>query len=462
MRKLVIILALLLAWPAQADRLYANSHPAERARGCTFADRFESQALVEKNGGAVTGTPTFNPKTGVTLDGAADYITYNLAGSEFDSDPISIVIEFTPDFNWDENAFRYLFDSTGGARYRVLKHNNAGGNNLSVFFNNTAIADIIPADYSAYWLVNQRNLLCISGTTGDIDAWLNGNAILVNDATAWTVGTPASLYIGANNVGANFFDGTIHSLKVIKAKLTAQEAQDYYDGTTFTYMQDATAIYMMRMQDHDPTNNRTLDGTGNGYHLTLGDGAGSDEPTKLGKHGYTTAVNTNYMIRASDGVFNPSGSFSIQCEIIPENVEIAFPVFGGIIAKVNIVTFQQEAYALYWSDDSIFFAVSDDGRGDLGHATTVGVSINNGQSYYITATYEYVGSGTSKMRLYVNDQDAGTNSARGPVWPSTEPIRAFLGAIGSIYSLSFHDGAILTKLQHLDFMIRAKARRNSL
>ena len=81
------------------SQLLLNTTPCERKRGCTFADRFESQDLVEKNGGAVTGAPTFNVKTGVTLDGAADFLTYNLAGTEFNSDPISIVIEFTPSFN---------------------------------------------------------------------------------------------------------------------------------------------------------------------------------------------------------------------------------------------------------------------------------------------------------------------------------------------------------------------------
>jgi len=37
--------------------LNKNSTPAERARGCVFAENFESQALVEQNGGTVVGAP---------------------------------------------------------------------------------------------------------------------------------------------------------------------------------------------------------------------------------------------------------------------------------------------------------------------------------------------------------------------------------------------------------------------
>ena len=52
------------------------------------------------------------------------------------------------------------------------------------------------------------------------------------------------------------------------------------------------AAWEMTMEGHDPTNNRVLDFSGNGRHLTLGDGAGSNEPTKLvQKRGYRpTAV----------------------------------------------------------------------------------------------------------------------------------------------------------------------------
>lgn len=41
------------------------------------------------------------------------------------------------------------------------------------------------------------------------------------------------------------------------------------------------AAWEMTMEAHDPVNHRTLDMSGNGRHLQLGDGAGGSEPTKL-------------------------------------------------------------------------------------------------------------------------------------------------------------------------------------
>ena len=51
------------------------------------------------------------------------------------------------------------------------------------------------------------------------------------------------------------------------------------------------------MEAHDPTNNRTLDLSGNGRHLTFGDGATANTfPTKMGtKRGYHNVSATSYL-----------------------------------------------------------------------------------------------------------------------------------------------------------------------
>lgn len=50
------------------------------------------------------------------------------------------------------------------------------------------------------------------------------------------------------------------------------------------------------MAGHDPSNNRVLDLSGNGRHLTLGNGAGANEPTKLtDKRGYRTVAEGDRM-----------------------------------------------------------------------------------------------------------------------------------------------------------------------
>ena len=124
-------LLLLLPLTVDAGQVTFCSSAAERMRGLVWCDDFRSQSRTEDNGGTVTGAPTFSPSQGVTLDGATDYLQYNLTGREFDSDPISIVVEFTPDFDYDEGVSRYLFqagDGAGNHDYRM--HHGSGSNNF--------------------------------------------------------------------------------------------------------------------------------------------------------------------------------------------------------------------------------------------------------------------------------------------------------------------------------------------
>lgn len=201
------------------SELIRYSQPAERDRGLSWADRFESQALVESNGGVVAGTPTFSPSQGVTLDGAADYLTYALTGQEFDSAALSIVCEFSPNFEPTEDTFRYLFDSTNGSRFRVNVDNNAASDTLSIMLGSVTIASIPLATYQAAWVTSGRNVLVISGTTGDTSMWLNGTLILNASAIAWSAKAPTEFYAGAHYAGGNKFDGTIHRLQVFKTQL---------------------------------------------------------------------------------------------------------------------------------------------------------------------------------------------------------------------------------------------------
>ena len=86
--------------------LCVNSTPAERARGCVFAEKCESAGKVVRNNGVINGTPTIH--FGATLNGTTDGIEYALCGNEYDSNEISIVFEFTPHFNYDDNTNFWL------------------------------------------------------------------------------------------------------------------------------------------------------------------------------------------------------------------------------------------------------------------------------------------------------------------------------------------------------------------
>jgi hypothetical protein len=280
-------------------QLTNHSTPAERKRGCVWA----------VSGGIPNGT------------------AFNLTGTELDSDPISIMVEFTPTFNWDDNADRYLMyadDGAGADRYIIQKRNNAGNNEIRLFLGNTLIADIPSATYSAFWLQNQRNVFVISGTTGDTDAWLNGTQILTNDATAWTPDMSSVNHVGSDRLGLNLFAGTIHSVQIYKAKLTGQEASDFYNQTTYVY--NPLAAWQMRMQDHDPVGAQSLDSSGNGENIAFGAGAGA--PVKIVRHhGYDLdGAADHFAATVTADVFN-NDPFSFVLEFTPhfafdENADI--------------------------------------------------------------------------------------------------------------------------------------------
>jgi len=266
--------------------LTAYGRTAELARGLKWVDEFESNETVLRNGGTITGAPVVN--NGATFDGANDYITYAVSGDTFeDSDTISFVIEFTPDFPTDEDANRTLVEAPIG-NYLIAKLNNASLNVLSIVLGGTNISDIPEATYSPAWVQNGRNVLVVSGTTGNTSAWLNGTLILDADATAWAATSQASFTVGATLVGADPFYGTITSVKVFNAQLTDQEALDYCDKTTWRYREHTKLYLPMRAEQHDPTGGLVLDDSGNGYNATLPAG---EEPTKLTRRGYSYTPN---------------------------------------------------------------------------------------------------------------------------------------------------------------------------
>lgn len=164
----------------------------------------------------INGTPVFS-RSWLDFNGSTDCLIYgavvpNTAG-------ITFIFKFWPDFAFDANSTYTLFDSTAGSQYACIKGNNGAGNVLSIILGNTTIQNITAGTYSTYWYKGQENTLVIAGTTGSILVYLNGN-LLGTYATAWTNASTANFYIGADNAGANFFDGKIVYACIVSQKLT--------------------------------------------------------------------------------------------------------------------------------------------------------------------------------------------------------------------------------------------------
>lgn len=245
-RWMALLLVLLFSGAAQAETLPKYSTPAERARGCVYANGMENEDDVL----VTVGSPTFSAD-GIELNGSSQAAADVLMGHEFNSDPLSVVVEFTPHFAYDGDVTYILYSTDSDDNY-IAKYNDAGSNVLEIEVGGTQVAQIASATYGAYWLQNQRNVIVLSATTGTTSVFLNGTQILTDDSTAWTPTENTEFYIGCDSTQTTLFDGVIHSIKIFHAQLTDAEGTGWWE--TYHYENLATAHWRMRAQDHDPTN----------------------------------------------------------------------------------------------------------------------------------------------------------------------------------------------------------------
>lgn len=170
------------------------------------------------NGATTNGATLTNDY--VDLDGTDQAVT-SVGTGIFNTATTSIAIKFTPDFAVDGGTSRHWFDSSVGSRYLLSKDGASG--NLSLYLGDSNIASVPVANYQDYFKVGEKNVIVISGTTGDTSMWLNGYQIISNAATAWTPDDPAVLHIGERYNSSRFFDGKIYYFKVWDRIMTANE-----------------------------------------------------------------------------------------------------------------------------------------------------------------------------------------------------------------------------------------------
>jgi len=237
-----------------------NSTPAERSRGLVFSELFENAEKIVQNEGVITGAPVIN--NGATFDGTNDWITYDsppfstvVSGNSF-----SVVIDF--DITVDHGALQCLVEwgpGTAADSVMVLLDTNNYlrlyvGNGVSIF-TGTAVTSGRHT-LTAYWDGSNRDMYLDGASVGKTSPGATG---------VTTVGTK----IGARLDNSLPLNGTIYSAKVFKTELTLQEHTDYYNNATYRYINEAVLDLPMGMAEHDPTNTRTDDISGNGLNGTL-------------------------------------------------------------------------------------------------------------------------------------------------------------------------------------------------
>ena len=166
--------------------------------------------------------PTKLTKHGYDFDGG-DYLTMPVSGI-FDSTKYSIVMEFYPDFPFDQDANMYFYDTTDSRTY--LAHILGGG--MLVGFGNLVIASITGGTIAPAWKQGQRNVLILTGDSSNnlTNIWLNDTQILTDDTTAWASSDITTLTIGDRAILNLGFDGKITGFQVYPFLLSAVQRED--------------------------------------------------------------------------------------------------------------------------------------------------------------------------------------------------------------------------------------------
>jgi hypothetical protein len=202
--------------------------------GLEPAARWDFLSADEVAGQGISLLPAATPPSvnqGLVLNGTSQYVTVPLAwitqafrttvpGA---AGPLSVFIEFFPDFNYTEDVIRFLMDSTGN-RQIVLKGPAASSYALDFYFGATTfIGQVLGAVYGPLWRTGGKNRLCLALTSGANNFYFNGS-LIGSSVTAWAISQPTVLYLGSSIVPSDYFDGTITDFALYPRQLTAAEA----------------------------------------------------------------------------------------------------------------------------------------------------------------------------------------------------------------------------------------------
>jgi len=421
---------------------------AEVRRGCIFAEELSSVSSVLKNGGVIgSGAKFVSPTEGFKFSGAdgarisyGDVLRNPMSAGTFmawfrcGSTPVGSKISI---LGQQYGQSYGLFISTG--------------NDLTFYRASTNINAATPG--AAY---RDDKWHQVVGTwASGVATKLYVDGVLKNTGTTHT-GTVApfafdtQLTIGADYNGSSRsaeFVGNIRGCMIFNTALDADEIAAYYNGVAFQYTRNIELP--MRIQDHDITNVRSLDRSGNINNARFGDGStATTYPSKrsLGA-GYTFDGTTDYMETVGSVSFTRC-TFAAMVRFDANSLKTVLSHGTGgdlFILGAGVQGGTGTNNALYFSMFSTSWKLAGSGVVPL-----------VGKIYSLVGTFD-----GATLRLYIDGKLDGTNTAA----PDTRPFPIRVGRRFDVANPNYLDGDVfgvmvtdrcLTAMQVLDWGIRAK------
>ena len=379
----------------------ALKYPQIKAENILFRENFINSTYVTDNQGTLVAGATAS--NGLSLNGTSQYASFNTTDLNNGSD-VTMVIRFTPDFNYDEDERRSFFGATDASlSYYAYKNNNAGSNALVCRYGGTTVASIIDSVYGAYWLTGEENVLIFAsdGNLNGTNAWLNGTQILTNGGAAWTPPTDVeSIHIGNIPTTAWYFDGVINGVDLLNINTTSQEASDIYNAVTFSDVDASKAsLWLPCRSTFDDGSNIVTENIGSGVNTIVGNGAGLYEPTILSPHYFEyTGAATQFLDTGSDLIGTGDVTVGAMIKLDDWGEQIPRIMLNG---KFFFTLYSVDNRVLLTSDGTTIKYSAND-------------SIQSGNYYFIMVTRESDGT----ANIYINgelsgpaDQNTGTPEA---------------------------------------------------
>lgn len=195
-----------------------------------FAERFVNRASVLRKGGSFGGNPVFDGNGMVLNSSTPDYVKYPL-NEQFDYglDPLGVHAICIPPFAWDEGGIeRNFFDCTPTLELRMTK---GSADNFLFNVGGTNICNVASATIDPIWIQNGFNVITVSASDGDTNAWINKTQIVTSSVTAYgTIPALTELGIGIRGTTLGPFNGRLLLIAFFKRLLTAEDHEALCDA----------------------------------------------------------------------------------------------------------------------------------------------------------------------------------------------------------------------------------------
>lgn len=227
--------------------------PAERIRRCFFAEAFENVSETTQNGGAITSTPQIS--NGKYVSNGSSYIKYYHYNRYIDGATyLSVVLNDITVPSIGAGSNKLISTSTGTAGLNI-HWEYISGNIVFAF-----LPSIATAGYFTVTAGTKHNITVVydgslSGNSNKLKIYDNGTlqSLSFVGTIPATIETGTYMTIGATPGGSSILSSgaIVGATKLFNVALTATEASDYANNSTFNYNEKAVMNLPMGADEHN-------------------------------------------------------------------------------------------------------------------------------------------------------------------------------------------------------------------